>query len=69
MAQKESHHREAVEDLNTQLTQARRQLDELTALSRDQVMSSILLPFSMCLHFRLDFEHVHGNRGPPEEPQ
>ena len=35
----ESHHREVVEDLNTQLTQARRQLDEFTALSRDQVMS------------------------------
>jgi hypothetical protein len=45
MAQKESHHREVVEDLNTQLTQTRRQLDELTALSRDQVMSSIYLHF------------------------
>ena len=43
MAQKESHHREVVEDLNAQLTQSRRQLDELTALSRDQVMSTILL--------------------------
>lgn len=68
MAQKESHHREVVEDLNTQLTQTRRQVDELTALSRDQVMSSIYLHFP-CLHFRLDVEHVHGNRGPPEEPQ
>lgn len=37
MAQKESHHREVVDDLNTQLTTARRQLDELTTLSRDQV--------------------------------
>ena len=69
MAQKESHHREVVEELNTQLTQARRQLDELTALSRDQVMSFILLIFSICLRFHLDVEHVHGNRGPPEEPQ
>ena len=69
MAQKESHHREVVEDLNTQLTQARRQFDELTALSRDQVMSSILFIYSICLQFHLDVEHVHGNRGPPEEPQ
>jgi hypothetical protein len=69
MAQKESYHREVVEDLNTQLTQARRQLDELTALSRDQVMSFILLIFSIYLHFHLDVEYVHGNRGPPEEPQ
>jgi hypothetical protein len=37
MAQKESHHREAVETLNDQLAQVRRQLDDLTTLSRDQV--------------------------------
>ena len=37
MAQKESHHREVVEDLNAQLSQVRRQHDDLTALSRDQV--------------------------------
>lgn len=37
MAQKESHHREVVEDLNTQLSLVRRQHDELTTLSRDQV--------------------------------
>ena len=37
MAQKESQHRETVEDLNTQLGQVQRQLDDLTALSRDQV--------------------------------
>ncbi|KAJ6525493.1 kinesin domain-containing protein [Mycena vulgaris] len=36
MAQKESNHREIVEDLNAQLTQVRRQHDDLTALSRDQ---------------------------------
>ncbi|KAJ3512103.1 hypothetical protein NLJ89_g3722 [Agrocybe chaxingu] len=36
MAQKESHHREVVDDLNAQLNQTRRQLDDLTALSRDQ---------------------------------
>lgn len=69
MAQKESCHREVVDDLNTQLTQTRRQLDELTALSRDQVMSFIYRIFHMLIYFRLDVEHVHGNRGPPEEPQ
>jgi hypothetical protein len=37
MAQKESHHREVVEALNEQLDKIRRQHDELTALSRDQV--------------------------------
>ncbi len=37
MAQKESQHREVVDGLDTQLTQVRRQLDELTTLSRDQV--------------------------------
>ncbi|KAF9013938.1 kinesin domain-containing protein [Cyathus striatus] len=36
MAQKESHHKEVVEDLTTQLTQTKRQLDDLTTLSRDQ---------------------------------
>ncbi|KAJ7256457.1 hypothetical protein B0H12DRAFT_509620 [Mycena haematopus] len=36
MAQKESNHREIVEDLNSQLAQVRRQHDDLTALSRDQ---------------------------------
>ncbi|KAF8965215.1 kinesin domain-containing protein [Flammula alnicola] len=39
MAQKESHHREVVEDLNAQLSQTRRQLDELTTLSRDQTLN------------------------------
>jgi kinesin family protein 4/21/27 len=47
MAQKESYHREVVDDLNTQLTQTRRQLDELTALSRDQVMSFLICIFHM----------------------
>lgn len=37
MAQKESQHREVVEELNAELAQTKRQLDELTALSRDQV--------------------------------
>lgn len=37
MAQKESSHRETVDGLNTELTQIRRQLEELTVLSRDQV--------------------------------
>ena len=37
MAQKESQHREIVDDLNTQLERVRRQHDDLVALSRDQV--------------------------------
>lgn len=37
MAQKESYHREVVDELNTELSQVHRQLDDLTALSRDQV--------------------------------
>ncbi|KAF7778628.1 hypothetical protein Agabi119p4_2973 [Agaricus bisporus var. burnettii] len=39
MAQKESQHREVVEELDAQLTQTKRQLDELTALSRDQTLN------------------------------
>jgi hypothetical protein len=41
MAQKESHHREVVDTLNEQLSQVRKQYDELTALSRDQVSSNL----------------------------
>jgi len=37
MAQKESQHREIVDSLNEQLSQVRKQHEELTALSRDQV--------------------------------
>ncbi|KAF8205718.1 hypothetical protein K438DRAFT_1964128 [Mycena galopus ATCC 62051] len=39
MAQKESNHREIVEELNGQLAQVRRQHDDLTALSRDQAVN------------------------------
>ncbi|KAF8891180.1 hypothetical protein BD779DRAFT_1661654 [Infundibulicybe gibba] len=39
MAQKESQHREIVDGLDSQLTQVRRQLDDLTALSRDQALN------------------------------
>ncbi|KAF5357958.1 hypothetical protein D9756_001456 [Leucocoprinus leucothites] len=39
MAQKESQHREIVEEINTELAQTKRQLDELTALSRDQALN------------------------------
>ncbi|KXN86942.1 Kinesin-like protein KIF21B [Leucoagaricus sp. SymC.cos] len=39
MAQKESQHRETVDELNAELTQTKRQLDELTALSRDQALN------------------------------
>lgn len=46
MAQKESQHREVVEDLTSQLAQVQRQHDDLTALSRDQVkyMVCVCLP-------------------------
>jgi hypothetical protein len=37
MAQKESAHREIVDDLSGQLKQLRREHDTLTTLSRDQV--------------------------------
>jgi len=37
MAQKESQHRESIEALNEELRQLRRQHDELTALSANQV--------------------------------
>ena len=37
MAQKESQHREATEALNEELLQLRRQHDELTVLSNNQV--------------------------------
>jgi hypothetical protein len=44
MAQKESTHREVVDDLDTQLSQVRRQLEDLTTLSRDQVKSLLYYP-------------------------
>ena len=37
MAQKEAQHREEVEELNAELSQVRRQHEDLTVLSRDQV--------------------------------
>ena len=37
MAQKESQHRETIEALNEELSSLRRQYDELTALSSNQV--------------------------------
>ncbi|KAF8517592.1 kinesin-domain-containing protein [Hysterangium stoloniferum] len=39
MAQKESQHREAVDKLNSELNQIRRQHDDLSALSRDQALN------------------------------
>jgi DNA repair exonuclease SbcCD ATPase subunit len=44
MAQKESHHREVVERLSSELSQIHRQHDELNALSRDQVCFLLLIP-------------------------
>jgi len=64
MAQKESHHREVVENLNSQLTQTRRQLDDLTTLSRDQASTVNRFAYSSYIHasfFKKDLEHVEGN--------
>ena len=41
MAQKESQHREIVEELNDELSRIRRQHDDLSKLSRDQVSLGI----------------------------
>lgn len=61
MAAKESVHRETVDSLKSDLSQTRRQLEELTVLSRDQVRchqdrdgrSLLILNLS-----RVDAEHV-----------
>jgi len=66
MAQKESQHREVVEELNADLAQTKRQLDELTALSRDQVRILHSKTFS-CFDTFLGFKHVSGTRGTAEE--
>jgi kinesin family protein 4/21/27 len=42
MAQKESQHKEQIDDLSSQLLRVTRQLDDLTVLSRDQVNTFIL---------------------------
>ncbi len=41
MAQKESQHRESIEALNEELRQLRRQHDELTVLSNNQVRTGL----------------------------
>jgi hypothetical protein len=43
MAQKEAQHREVVDSLTEQLAQVRRQHEDLTMLSRDQVHIFVLL--------------------------
>ena len=61
MAQKESHHQEVVDTLNQQLAQVRRQRDDLTVVSRDQVcVLNIQLTF---LIRSVGLEHVYGNGG------
>lgn len=60
MAQKESQHRQVVEDLHTQLTHTRRQLDDLTTLSRDQVRSDDPPHDAFITDNSQDCEHVHG---------
>jgi len=47
MAQKESTHKEVVDDLNAQLSQIKKQHDELQTLSRDQVCHH---PFQAYIH-------------------
>ena len=42
MAQKESSHKEIVDDLTNQLSQVRKQHEELQVLSRDQVYMAYL---------------------------
>lgn len=42
MAQKESSHKEVVDDLTNQLSQVRKQHEELQVLSRDQVCTPSL---------------------------
>ena len=57
MAQKESQHRETVEALNEELRLLRRQYDELTALSSNQVLA--LLDRKMeILTLHIDHQHV-----------
>lgn len=62
MAQKESRHREVVEDLTEQLSHVRRQLDDLSKLSRDQV-SSFRPAVDLMLITRTGSQHVHRARG------
>src|SRR5258708_18208863 len=61
MAQKESQHKEVVDDITSKLHQTRRQLDELTTLSRDQVCPwpfavSISLPLKQALNMSMEIE-------------
>ena len=51
MAQKESQHREVVDELTTQLSQVQRQHDDLTALSRDQVCLTYFTCLICLTHF------------------
>jgi hypothetical protein len=46
MAQKESQHKEQIDNLSSQLLRVTRQLDDLTVLSRDQVIIVPLDHFS-----------------------
>ncbi|KAK2466821.1 hypothetical protein APHAL10511_001079 [Amanita phalloides] len=54
MAQKESQHKEVVDELTTQLNQVRRQLDDLTALSRDQALNMSMELEAMRKHYQED---------------
>lgn len=60
MAQKESQHKEVIDDLTSKLHQTRRQLDELTTLSRDQVCPGSFIDFGFLI-LRTGFEYVYGD--------
>ena len=60
MAQKESSHKEIVDDLTNQLSQVRKQYEELQVLSRDQVRTVYLLAVGPQLHVILGPQHEHG---------
>jgi hypothetical protein len=61
MAQKESQHREQVEDLTTQLKHVRRQFDDLTTLSRDQVCCLLIDIADSLTTIQLGSQHVWRN--------
>ena len=69
MAQKESSHLEVITQLETELTQVRRQYDELKVLSRNQVCIKNLLYelYSDELALHIDFERGNRDRRSAEE--
>ena len=61
MAQKESQHKEVVDDLTNQLNQVRKQHEELQVLSRDQVRSlADIMEEDRPTHTCIDAQYEHG---------